>query len=105
MPATGKGKRGAKNPGCPSVNARPAAHMLAHLRDKSCRPSPGRVNALTLPIQSRGWQIAFQKPRKASMRFSCGLPAMIAVFSAPIETPAIQPGSTFASTSPSTTRA
>ena len=40
-----------------------------------------------------GWQIVSQNCSSRSTRFSGGLPAMIAVFNAPIEMPASQFGS------------
>ncbi len=55
--------------------------------------------------KNAGWQIVFQNSRSRSTRCSGALPAISAVFSAPIEMPAIQFSGTPASCSPSNTPA
>ncbi|CFM05464.1 Uncharacterised protein [Burkholderia pseudomallei] len=55
--------------------------------------------------KNAGWQIVFQNSRSRSTRRSGGLPAISAVFSAPIEMPAIQFSGMPASCNPSNTPA
>ena len=61
--------------------------MLDHLRAMSRKPNAAGTQAPTWPIMSGGRLMACQNPRSASTRPSGALPAMIAVFRAPIEMP------------------
>lgn len=66
--------------------------MLDHLRAMSKKPNVAGTQAPTWPIRSGGRLMVFQNPRSASTRSSGALPAMIAVFKAPIEMPDTQVG-------------
>jgi hypothetical protein len=90
----GGGARGAKKPGTPLARIWPAASWL--IQPRAASPVSRSVQALAQP-PSRGWLTNSQNSRSRATRVSRGLPAMMALLIAPIEMPAIQVGSTSAS--------
>ncbi len=92
MVGNGGGKRGTKKPFCPSTSAPTACMAVNALRTASVELK----NACSMNAGSggpkAGWQIVSQNSSRRATRCSGALPAMIAVFNAPIEMPATQFG-------------
>ncbi len=87
------------------MNVSPICMAVSHLR-MCMLPSNQAFSRMSgSGGEKPGWQMVCQNSRSLASRCSGALPAMIAVFSAPMEMPAIQFGAMPAASSPSNTPA
>ena len=80
--------------------ARQASQVSSQARVSASMPSKRASWPSVVEGNTFGREIVSQNSRSAAMRFSGGLPAMIAVLNAPMEMPAIQFGAMPASNRP-----